>query len=565
MNNNTNFIVAIVLSIAILMGFHWFYEVPRQRAREAQVQAAAILKDVKPEVVETMADRGEIIAASPRVSISNANMHGSINLKGGRIDDITLIRYRETVEPNSPEIVLLSPAGTREPYQAQYAEFGWLADKDNVKLPGADTVWQSDAKELKENGSVTLRWNNGEGLQFERVISVDADYMFTITEKVRNSGGKEVTLYPFALLSRHGTPQTLGYSVLHEGPIGVLEGRLHENGYKALKDNPLITQDSTGGWIGMSDVYWLTALIPDQQEKLKARFIHSTITEKDRYQVDMQGQPVVLKNGDAAEKTVRFFSGAKEVNKLDNYADTYKIPMFDKAVDFGWFYFIAKPFFLLLDFLGRFLGNYGLGIIAFTILLRALFFPLSEASYRSMAQMRELQPEMTRLRERYSNDPMKMNEEVSALYKKEKVNPLSGCLPMLVQIPVFFALYKVLMVAIEMRHTPFYGWIQDLSAKDPSNLFNLFGLLPFMPPSWLHLGAWPLLMGITMFIQQKLSPPPPDKMTQQIFMLMPIMFTFLLDSMSAGLVIYWTLSNLLAIAQQTLINHRAKKKPEKAA
>lgn len=567
MNDNTNFFIAIALSIAILMGFHWFYEVPKQRAAQSQAQATQIIAKEQPvvEAVGELKKRSDVIATSKRIALGNEHIHGSINLKGARFDDLTLIRYHETVDNSSPEIVLLSPAGSNDEHPAYYAELGWLGTDDKTKLPAADTEWQSDGSKLAPNKPVTLHWDNGQGLKFERTIALDDRYMLTVTEKVTNTSGADVTLVPFGLVSRHGLPAHVGAGTSHEGLTGVLDGQLREKDYKKLKDEPLTTYTSKGGWIGMADVYWFTGIIPDQNDNLTARFLYSSVNGQNRYQTDVKSDAVIIKAGANAEKTYHVFTGAKEVAALENYGEQLKLPMFDKAVDFGWFYLIAKPFFHVIDWLGKTFGNYGLAIIAFTIILRILFFPLSEASYSSMARMKELQPEMNRLKERYSADPVKMNEEVSKLYQKEKINPLSGCLPMLIQIPVFFALYKVLLVSIEMRHAPFYGWVHDLSAPDPSNIFTLFGL--FALPSFLsflHLGIWPLLMGATMYIQQKLSPPQADKTTQQVFTLMPIMFTFLFAGMAAGLVIYWTLSNILAIAQQVLIKHRSNKKAEAA-
>ncbi|NDE91143.1 MAG: membrane protein insertase YidC [Alphaproteobacteria bacterium] len=560
MNNNANFFLAIGLSIMILMGFHWFYEVPKQRAAKSQTEVSTIIQKEHVEVVPaTLKPRSAALTASKRIPLENAQLHGSINLKGARLDDITLVRYHETADNSSPEIVLLSPAGSNEEHPGYYTEFGWLGSSDTIKLPASDSEWKSDGIKLTPEKPLILRWDNGQGLKFERTINLDNDYMFTVVEKVFNTSKDDITLVPFSLVSRHGLPKNTGALTSHEGLTGVLDGQLREKDYKKLKDEPLHTYTSKGGWIGITDVYWFTGVIPDQNDNLTARFLSSTVNGLQHYQADVKSDPVLLKAGDQTSKTYRVFTGAKEVAALEQYGDTFKIPMFDKAVDFGWFYIIAKPFFHVIDWLGKTFGNYGLAIIAFTILLRIVFFPLSEASYRSMAAMKELKPEMDRLKERYSGDPVKMNEEVAKLYQKEKINPLSGCLPMLIQIPVFFALYKVLLISIEMRHAPFYGWIQDLSAKDPTNLFNLFGLLPFTTPDFLHIGLWPLLMGLTMFIQQKLTPAQADKTTQQIFTLMPIMFTFLFANMSAGLVIYWTISNILAIAQQTLIKHRSDK------
>ncbi len=559
MNDNANFFIAIALSIGILMGWHWFYEVPRQKAQQARTEAVQALgTDTAPVAASAPArlrPRAEALKAGQRLPFANDKIRGSINLRGARVDDLILSNFRETIEPGSPPITLLSPTGSEPPHSAYYAEFGWLGAQGGPRLPDADSVWQTSSGRLGPGKPVTLRWDNGAGLSFARSISLDDNYVFTVTEKVRNAMGEPVTLSPFALISRHGTPRTLGFYTLHEGLLGVLGGTLHEETYKKLHEVPLFKEESTGGWLGITDIYWLAALMAGPEDKITGRFLYAE-GGTGRYQTDMRKASVTVPAGGAAESTFHFFAGAKEVAVLDAYMETLRAPMFDRAIDFGWFYFITKPFFQILDFLYRFLGNYGLAIIVFTIALRAVFYPMSETSYRTMERMKALQPEMQKLKESHGNDPAKMNEAVTALYKKEKLNPLAGCLPMLIQIPVFFALYKVLLVSIEMRHAPFYGWIRDLSAPDPSNLFNLFGLLPFTTPAWLHLGALPLLMGVTMYIQQKLSPPPGDKTTQQIFNLMPVMFTFLLANMSAGLVLYWTFSNILAIAQQTLIKHR---------
>lgn len=558
MHDNKNFMIAIVLSALILIGFHFFYDLPRQKAAATRAAATQLLqKEMLPEAV-TLKPRAELLAEETRVKIGNQKVHGSINLRGGRVDDITLANYHEGIDPATPEIQLLNPVGVAPPPLPYYAEFGWVSEDASVKLPNADTLWKADKKILGPGQTVTLTWDNGEGLEFQRLFKLDENYVFGVTQIVRNNTGKEITLYPYGLISRHGLPPMMNYAILHEGPLGVLNGTLREHKYSKLKDEGLATETSTGGWIGMTDVYWLVSLIAPKDEKITARFLHSMVKEKERYQVDLQMAPVTLKPGDEATRLLHLFTGAKEVNQLDAYAKELDAPMFDKAIDFGWFYMIAKPFFHILDFFYRFLGNYGLAIIAFTILLRLAFYPMQEGTYRNMAKMKELQPEINKIKERHGNDPMKMNEEMTKIYKREQLNPLAGCLPIFVQIPVFFALYKVLLVSIEMRHAPFYGWIHDLSAPDPTNLFTLFGLIPWTPPGFMHVGLWPILMGVTMYIQQKLSPPPADKTTQQVFSLLPLVFTFLLASMAAGLVIYWTCSNILAIAQQVLIKHRTK-------
>ncbi|HVY12391.1 MAG TPA: membrane protein insertase YidC [Alphaproteobacteria bacterium] len=559
MNDNGNFFIAIGLSIAILVGWHWLYEVPHQKAAQvhAQVEKAAsqgpLIGSFQPPK-----PRQEVIAEVPRVPFENGNIRGSINLRTGRVDDLTLLNYRETIDPKSAPIIFLSPGHSAEPYQGFYAEFGWLSSDGTAKLPARDTFWKTQDQKLSPGHDVHLTWDNGSGLTFERVISLDENYLFTVTDRIHNATGQEMTVYPYSLVTRRGTPKTLGYATLHEGPLGVLGDTLRERNYKKLREEPLYSEDSTGGWVGITDVYWLAAVLAPPQDKVNGRFIYGMIGPEERYQADLRKGAVTLKSGDDAESRHYLFAGAKELNVLDHYRKHLPAPMFDRAVDFGWFYFIAKPFFKTIDWLARLIGNYGLAIIVFTIALRLLFFPMSEASFRNMERMKALQPQMERLKERYANDTPKLHEEMQAIYKREKLNPAAGCVPMLVQIPVFFALYKVLLVSIEMRHAPFFGWIKDLSAPDPSNVFNLFGVAPWHAPSFLHLGALPIMMGLTMFIQQKLSPPPGDKTSAQIFMLLPLVFTFLLANMSAGLVIYWTFSNILAIAQQTLIKHRAK-------
>jgi YidC/Oxa1 family membrane protein insertase len=384
--------------------------------------------------------------------------------------------------------------------------------------------------------------------------------MFTVTDVVKNTGADTATLYPYSLVSRAGEPENSGLYVLHEGPIGVLNDTLEELSYDDLLDDGksgVISHDTTGGWLDITDKYWLAALVPPQDQPVKARFLHTAKGGVDRFQTDYLGGAVAIAGGGSHEITHRFFGGAKEVSLLDRYEENLSIPLFDKAIDFGWFYYLTKPFFYALEWLYGLLGNFGLAIMALTVGVKIVFFPLANKSYKSMAAMKALQPEMLKLRERHGDDRQKLNQEMMALYKKEKVNPASGCLPIIVQIPVFFSLYKVLIVAIEMRHAPFFGWIKDLSVPDPTNLFNLFGLLPFDPPSFLAIGAWALMMGLTMFLQQKLNPQPTDPMQARIFMLMPVIFTVLLSGFAAGLVIYWTWNNLLSIAQQALIMTRA--------
>ncbi|MBC8794034.1 MAG: membrane protein insertase YidC [Tagaea sp. CACIAM 22H2] len=576
--DNKNLWVAIIVSIAIVLGFEMLWNQPRiqkQRAAEAErlasaetvqgsnAPAAPGAAPVPGSVIAGLAnapnpDRASVIAQGPRVTIEGPGVAGSILLQGGVIDDLKLVNYRQTVEKDSPPVVLLSPRGAADTY---FAEFGWVAAGGTPALPGADTRWTADRDKLTPATPVTLSWDNGQGLRFERKISIDDTYLFRIDERVTNTGAAPVTLHPFSLASRFGTPILGGYYILHEGPIGVFNEKLQEPSYSDLRDKKAIAFDSRGGWLGIVDKYWLVSLIPDQKADVKARFTHTLAGGADRYQVDYLGPAATVAPGQTAESTSRLFAGAKEVHLLDTYAERHAIPLFDRAIDFGWFYFMTKPMFLALDILYRFIGNFGVAIILFTVAIKILFFPLANKSYRSMAKMKLLQPEMEKLKEKYGEDRQRMSQEMMQLYKRAGANPLSGCLPILIQIPVFFALYKVLFVTIEMRHAPFYGWIHDLSAQDPTSLFNLFGLLPYAVPQVLHIGVWPIIMGITMFLQQKLNPQPVDPIQAKIFLALPFIFTVMLASFPAGLVIYWAVNNTLSIAQQWLIMKRLEGTP----
>ncbi|MEW5729526.1 MAG: membrane protein insertase YidC [Pseudomonadota bacterium] len=568
MNEQRNLILAIVLSAAILFGFQWLFpttptqapvsadqaatSVPPVPQGTAQADAPAAAKPATP--AET---RAAALAQAKRVPIRTPRLHGSISLAGARVDDLTLANYHETPDRGSPEITLLSPAAAPQPY---YAEFGWVPADPAVKTPKADTLWQpveGSAAELTAGGKLTLAWDNGEGLRFMRTYTVDENYMFTVQQRVENIGTKPVTLHPYALVSRTGTPTTEGMYILHEGPLGVLGGTLKEVDYDELAKDGVIREKTTGGWLGITDKYWLTALIPTQKEEVTGRFVHQRTDTGDRYQVDFTGGPRVAEPGQSIEAGFNLFAGAKEVSLLDAYAEKYGVERFDLAIDFGWFYFLTKPFFYLLTMLNGMLGNMGLAILALTVVIKAIMFPLANKSYVAMTKMKKLQPQIQAMQQRYGDDKMRMQQEMMALYKREKVNPVSGCLPILIQIPVFFALYKVLFVAIEMRHAPFYGWIKDLSAPDPTSIFNLFGLIPWDPPTFLMIGVWPLIMGVTMWLQQKLNPQPADPVQAKMFQILPIVFTFMLATFASGLVIYWAWSNTLSILQQWIIMRRA--------
>jgi YidC/Oxa1 family membrane protein insertase len=563
MPEQRNLILAIVLSVTIIIAFQYFYELPRiQEVQRQQAQRTEQIDEAAPEAVAPAPPgapapaemaRTQALATAERVAIENARLEGSLALTGGRIDNLVLSDYRETTEPDSPNVRLLNPPGALNTY---FAEFGWVAGDEGTAVPGRDAIWHADREQVRPDQPVTLTWDNGENLRFSRTIALDENYMLTITQRVENTGDEPITLHPYGLISRWGTPDTLGFFILHEGPIGVLDGTLEEIDYDDLRDDGPIELSSRGGWLGITDKYWLATLIPDQESELIANFRHYLAEGEDRYQVDYLRPAMTVAPGQSIEVTDRLFAGAKEVGLLDRYADELGIPLFDRAVDFGWFYFLTKPIFHILHFFYQLLGNYGLAILLLTLLVKLLFYPLANKSYRAMSKMKKLQPEMMRLREQFSDDKMRMNQELMALYKKEQVNPMSGCLPIVVQIPVFFALYKVLFVSIEMRHAPFFGWIQDLSAPDPTSLFNLFGLLPWDPPAFLMIGIWPLLMGATMLLQTKLNPQPADPIQAKVMMFLPLMFIFLFATFPAGLVIYWTWNNVLSVGQQWTIMKR---------
>ena len=571
-----NLLIAAVISLAILIGFQVLYEKfhlltppPPAPAKTAPAPAPASPATPASPAPQSTAgpnaavtsggeSREAAIAEQPRIRIDTPRLHGSIALKGARIDDLTLATYHETIDPKSPEVVLLSPSGTKEPY---FADFGWVAEKSGVKLPGPDTQWTaSGGGSLTPNSPIVLTWDNGAGLTFTRAISIDEDYMFTVRETVKNESGAPINLSSYGLVSRSGNPPVSGYYILYEGPIGYLDGAVQDVKYTSLTPGKPVDYSSAGGWLGFTDKYWLTALVPPKDEQLKARFSHTVENGVDRYQSDFLGPAVTVPANGTAATSIRFFAGAKELNLLENYASS-GIPLFDYSIDFGWFWFLTKPIFRILLVFEHALGNFGVAILLFTLLVKLAFFPLANKSYQAMSKMKLLQPEMQKIRERFPDDKARQQQEIMAMYKKVGANPLAGCLPIVIQIPVFFSLYKVLFVTIEMRHAPFFGWIHDLSAPDPTTFFNLFGLLPFVPPAsiahFVAIGAWPLLMGVTMFLQQKLNPQPVDPVQARMFMLLPIVFTYMLSAFPAGLVIYWAWNNLLSIAQQWTIMHRA--------
>jgi YidC/Oxa1 family membrane protein insertase len=569
-------ILAIAISLAILLGFQWLMPRPQhpatpQTASETTPgQTASSEKPVAPGAGPTLPTAAASATTPPRevprLKINAPRVLGSISLVGARLDDIVLRDYRETTDPTSPQVHILEPKSDPQPY---YVQYGWSAPAGStVKVPDSNTLWTASGNELGVDKPVTLSWDNGEGLVFEIALAIDDNYMFTAQQRVRNTGTTPVTLYPWSRISRDYTPATLGTYVLHEGMVGWLDGHLKEVKYsdaksEAQKNNgaPAFSQPTTGGWGGITDKYWLIALVPDQSVPVTSAFRY-TNDGGDSYQMYMvTQQPEQIAPGGQSVLSSRVFTGAKEVRLLDRYETQGQVPNFSYAVDWGWFFFITKPFFYAIDWLNTLLGNFGLAIMVFTVCVKGLFFPLANKSYRSMSKMKLLGPKIQALRDQYKDEPAKLQSATMQLYKTEKVNPVSGCLPMVIQIPVFFSLYKVIYTTIEMRQAPFFGWIHDLSVPDPTNVFNLFGLIPFDPSTlapFLHLGAWPLIMGFTMFMQQKLNPPPPDPVQAKIFQFMPLIFMFMLARFPAGLVIYWSWNNTLTIAQQWVIMRKTR-------
>jgi YidC/Oxa1 family membrane protein insertase len=581
---NRNFILAIALSLAVLIGWQYFYMGPKMRQQQAAEGLRRAQTQTQTAGTETPApnapapisspnaampaapapaftSRAAAIDTSPRVKIESPALLGSINLKGGRIDDLVLRRYTDTVDPNSPKVALFSPSGSPKPF---FAFTSWLTNQPGVAMPVESTVWEQEGSgPLTATSPVTLRWDNGGGLIFRRKISVDGDYMFAIADEVENKTGQAITLWPSGQVARLTEPTSLlGYSVLHEGLVGVLGSTgLKELTYPdAIKNYDPATNTAKqnfssdkGGWLGFTDQYWAAVLIPDQTKAYEASMFGN---EKKQFYANLRQNPVTIQAGQKENVTSRLFAGAKEPKLLEAYTTQYGIDRLYKLVDWGWFSFLTEPMYHLMNWFYELVGNFGVAILLTTVVVKLLFFPLANKSFESMSKMKKLQPELKKIQERFKDDKQRQQQGMMALYKKEKVNPMAGCLPILIQIPVFFALYKVLLVSIEMRHAPFFGWINDLSAPDPTSVFNLFGLIPWTPPQFLMLGALPLVMGISMWVQMRLNPPPPDPIQQQVFSWMPVIFTFMLANFPAGLVLYWTWNNILTFGQQAFIMKR---------
>ncbi len=590
--DQTNLIIAVVLSFLVLMGWQYFFAAPQIKHEQARqefnkqldAQNAGKATSENPPNVSNgpvapsssssnvpvsgqqsasapAMSREDILKSTPRVTIDTPSLEGSIDLKSGRIDDLILKKYRETVDPTSPMVTLLSPAGSFDPY---FAEFGWVPQVgSSIKVPDRDALWKIEGgTKLTADTPISLVWDNGQGVIFHRTVSVDQDYMFKIVDEVENKTNAEITLLPYARVHRSGHPPSQIYTVLHEGLVGISgdHGLIEDTYASALKESvPRTFENVVGGWLGITDKYWATSLVPDQTAPYRATYSALPARDpsgRDAFQTDYLRGALAIAPGMRKGVEGHLFAGAKQASLIDGYEKALNILRFDRMIDWGWFYFITRPLFRLMEFINGIVHNFGLTILVLTVIVKAAFYPLANKQYESMARMKKMQPEMQRIKEQFKDDPQRQQKEIFELYRKEKINPLAGCWPILLQIPVFFALYKVLFVTIDMRHAPFFGWIHDLSAPDPTTVFNLFGLLPFDAPTFLHLGAWPLIMGLTMWVQMQLNPPQPDPIQQQIFQWMPVMFTFLLASFPAGLVIYWAWSNTLSIAQQLWINKK---------
>jgi YidC/Oxa1 family membrane protein insertase len=490
-----------------------------------------------------------------RIALNNEHIKGSINLVGARVDDLELVDYKRTLNNEEP-VVLLSPYGSKSAY---FAEFGWVSPDKNIDLPDSKTIWTADKPALKADDKLTLSWTNRQGLTFNLVISLDDRYMFNVKQIVKNSSGSEVTLGHYSLLNRKHLREEPKNIIIHEGAIGVFDNKLAEVEYEDLAEKGAVEYSKQKGWAGFSDKYWLTALIPSKEGPLLNYRLARTLSNNiERFQVDNLTEISKVASGSVINNEVNFFAGAKQLDLLQKYEQQYNIPLFDHAVDFGFLYFITKPIFKLLSACYNVVGNFGIAILVLTVLIKILLFPLAYKGFKGMNKMKELQPLMTQLKEKHKDDPQAFQQALMELYKKHNANPFAGCLPLLLQMPVFFALYKVLYVTIEMRHAPFFGWVKDLTAPDPTNIFNLFGVIPWDPPAVLHIGFFPILMAITMYLQQRMSPEPADPIQAKVMRLMPLLFLFMFASFPAGLVIYWSWSNILSVGQQFLIKKFSK-------
>ncbi len=569
MNEQKNLYLAIGISIAIIIFFQILLPTQPIQAppmeEDEKLEPATSIDGQTNKVVQETRSRDDVINTTKRISFKNSSVEGSINLKGAIIDDLILSKYKTSLEPESDNIQLLLPDGTANPY---YIETGWKELKNtNIDLPNLDTEWESDNLNLTPANPVSLTWTNKQNITFKVNYSIDDEYMFSITQEIINNSNSLLEVFPYRLIKRINTPDTINFFILHEGLISLINEELLEKNYDDISEDcssslqtkkSFCDNKSQGGWLGFTDKYWMTALIPNSDQSINVNYRHSN-NGRDNYRAGYVGEIYNILPNDSLSYSGKLFVGAKKLDILNKYNETLSIPRFTDAIDWGWFSFLTKPVSYAINWFYGYAGNFGLAIIAFTILMRLILFPLAQASFKSMAKMKKLQPDMQRLKETYPNDRQKMQQELMALYKREGANPVAGCLPILVQIPIFFSLYKVLFVTIEMYHAPFYGWIHDLSAPDPLGLMTLFGIIPWnVPPllSLIDIGILPIFMGFTMWLQQKLNPAPADPTQARIFALLPFVFTFVLAGFAAGLVLYWSVNNILSIAQQWFIQRR---------
>ena len=561
MDNNKNVFIAIALSMSVLLFWGAFVETPKVEKesplQKKQLQQQRNSDTISPNITQSqeieIISREGSIAKEKRIKIENNNIIGTISLKGALVDDVSFKNYKQNLKENN-NVEFLNPKETENGY---FVETGWTSIGNKIKVPSVNTLWTIKGNNvLNPNKPIILQWNNGEGIIFKKKFELDEKFFFKISQEVQNNTNDSVDLYPYAQINRNKVPDDIqNFYISHEGFIGVFDEELKEDDYDDIEEKKIV-READEGWFGITDKYWMTALVPKKGENFKSTFLY-----KNGFKANyILNNPTTIKPSSSNKNEVGLFVAAKEVETIDAYAADKKIDKFDLVIDWGWFYFFTKPLFFVIDYLFKFSGNFGIAIVLITLGIRLLFFPLANYSFRSMAKMKALQPEMVRLKELHKEDKMKLQQEMMALYKKEKINPASGCLPVLIQIPFFFAIYKMLFISLEMRHQPFFGWIKDLSAQDPTSLFNIFGLIPWDPPSFLIIGIWPILMGLSMWVQQKLNPAPADPIQAKIFAFFPIFLTVILASFPSGLVVYWTVNNILTIAQQWVIMKKTKVK-----
>ena len=548
-----NVIAAISLSAAVIILYGLFFAPTPPDPKQIQVEKNTITETTDAPSLDkneqfSKISREEAMAEEDRILFENDDIKGSISLTGGSIDDLTFKKYTETLN-GKDNVVLLNPKKVKNGY---YVETGWATNNKNIDIPNSKTIWKIEGNnKLSPNSPIKLSWTNDQNIKFEKNISIDNQYLFTVNQSIINNSGKTYNFYPYGQIIRNQAPEVTNFYILHEGLLGVFDDQLIEQDYKDIEEKKYSVNAETG-WLGITDKYWITSLIPEKNKKFRTDFDY-----KNKFRANfIETNAIEVGANETKSNKIKIIIAAKEVSVIDGYAESQDISKYDLAIDWGWFYFIVKPLFFAIDYFFKLTGNFGIAIILITICVRIAFFPLANYSFRSMAKMKVLQPEMTRLKELHKEDKMKLQQEMMALYKKEKINPVSGCLPIFIQIPFFFAIYKMLFVTIEMRHQPFFGWIKDLSERDPTSIFNFFGLIPWDPPSFLLIGAWPVFMGITMFLQQKLNPTPPDPIQAKIFMFFPLFLTVILAPFPSGLVIYWTINNVLTMAQQYVIMKR---------